>query len=68
MATKYGKTFAGLKGRLFGGKHYRYLTLTNTKAEEKQIADQVRRSGGLARVTKETSELGKTFYIVWSRR
>ena len=52
----------------FGGKVYKYVTYEDTKSAAGSRADRYREHGGRARVTKEKSPMGRTYYAVWLRQ
>ena len=64
MGTKYGQPFAG--SRVFAGRKYTYLTYEDTKRGAQKRAEYQRKVGGLARVTREVSPMGKVIYVVWA--
>lgn len=57
------------KTKLIDGRYWRYGTSSTTKRGAETLANQLRQTGmHNARVTKEESELGKTYYAVWMRK
>ena len=56
------------KTQTFNGKRYTYLGYEDVKRDAEQRAKSIRSLGSKARVTKETSPLGKKYYAIWTKR
>ncbi len=61
------RMFGRPRTKIFNHKRYSLVWGSSSESESNRKAIELRRGGKLARVSRETNELGETKYAVWSR-
>jgi len=61
------RVFGRPRTKIFNHKRYSLVWGSSSESESNRKAQELRRSGKLARVSRETNELGETKYAVWAK-